>query len=109
MAIEIYCIRGSGDKEKSPVSDSLLSSENAAVERGKYEINKQWYFIHSQVLKVPFKKANDSTMIMDDDIVSISDSKLGISGNRKVKDITISGNVSEVKMSLNLEKFEEYL
>ena len=109
MAIEIYCVRGNGDKEMAGIDSSLLSSTSAAVERGKYEIDKQWYFIHSQTLKVPFKKASDSTMIMDDDIIAVSDSLLGISGNRKVKDITISGNASEVSLSLNLEKFEEYL
>ena len=109
MAIEIYCVRGAGDKEKGEVSDSLLSSENAAGERGKFEIDKQWYFIHSQTLSVPFKKANDSTMMMDGDLVEISDSLLGISGNRRIKSLNLSGNASDVKLSLNLEKFEEYL
>ena len=109
MAIEVYCVRGAGDKEKGEVSDSLLSSDNAAVERGKFEIEKQWYFVHSQTLNVPFKKASDSTMMMDDDIVAVSDSLLGISGNRKIKNIIISGNASDVQLSLTLEKFEEYL
>jgi len=109
MAIEIYCIRGSGNKEKQGITDPLLSTEASAVERGKYEINRQWYFISSQILRVPFKKASDSTMMMDDDIVTISDSILGISGNRKIKQITLYGDVSNVEMSLNLEKFEEYL
>jgi len=109
MAIEIYCVRGDGDKEKAGVDDSLLSSEFAAVERGTYEINRQWYFVHSQTLKVPFKKASDSTMMMDDDIIAVSDSLLGISGNRKIKNIVLSGNVSDVSLSLTLEKFEEYL
>jgi hypothetical protein len=109
MSIEVYCIRGAGDKDKGSVSDPLLYSQNDAVERGRYEINKQWYFVHSTVLSVPFKKALDSTMLMDDDIVMVSDSILGISGKRKVKNITITGSASELKMNLELEKFEEYL
>jgi len=109
MAIEVYCIRGSGDKEMGSVEDSLLSSDAAAVDRGTYEINKQWYFVPSQILSVPFKKASDSTMMMDDDIVVISDSLLGISGKRKIKNIVLSGNASDVNLSLALEKFEEYL
>jgi len=109
MSIEVYCIRGAGDKEKASVSDQLLSSDLSAVERGRYEIDRQWYLIHSQNLSVPFKKASDSTMLMDDDIVTVSDSILGISGKRKVKNIVISGSASELKMAINLEKFEEYL
>ena len=109
MAIEIYCVRGKGDKEKGSINDSLLSSNFAAVERGTYEINRQWYFVHAQTLSVPFKKASDSTMMMDDDIIAISDSVLGISGNRKIKNIVLSGDASDVRLSLNLEKFEEYL
>ena len=109
MAIEVYCVRGDGDKEKSSVSDALLSSEAAAVERGKFEINKQWYFVHSLSLNVPFKKASDSTMMMDDDIIAVSDSLLGISGNRKIKNIILSGDDSDVRLNLDLEKFEEYL
>jgi|GEM_PF-4510268 len=109
MAIEIYCIRGNGDKEKSGISDPLLSSESAAIERGKHEIDNQWYFVHSQTINVPFKKAFDSTMMMDDDIIEVSDALLGISGNRKIKDIVLSGDVSDVKLDLTLERFEEYL
>ena len=109
MAIEIYCTRGNGDKEMGGVNSSFLSSNAAAVERGTYEINQQWYFVQSQTLSVPFKKASDSTMMMDDDIIVISDSLLGISGKRKIKSIVLSGNASDVNLSLDLEKFEEYL
>ena len=83
MAIEVYCERGAGDKEMSEVKDQLLTTKFAAVKRGTYEINKQWYFIHSQSIQAPYKKTTDSTSIFDDDIVEISDRVSGISGLRK--------------------------
>lgn len=107
--IEVYCIRGNGDKEMNTVEDSLLTSTASAVLRGKYEIDKQWYLVHSQSLEVPFKKTADSTMLMDDDIISLSDSVLGLSGKRKVNTITLSGSHSDVLMVLGTSNFEEYL
>ena len=106
-SVEVYCIKGTGDKQISPIIDELLSSEFAAVERGTYEINRQWYYAKGQTLSIPFKKANDSTMMMDGDIVSISDSYLGISGNRKVQSVTLSGTASSVDMVVNVQKFDE--
>ena len=106
-SIEVYCIKGAGNKEMPSINDELLSSEFSAVERGSYEINRQWYYTKGQTLNVPFKKANDSTMMMDGDIVTISDSYLGITGNRKVKGITLSGTASSVDMVVNIQKFDE--
>ena len=107
--IEVYCVRGNGDKEMNEVEDSLLTSVSDAVIRGKYEIDKQWYLVHSQSLEVSFKKSNDLTSILDNDLIHVSDVDLGISGNRRISKITISGNVSDVIMSIDSETFEEYL
>lgn len=105
--IEVYCIRGNGDKEMGDVSDQLLSSTQAAIKRGTYEINKQYFLVHQQSLDVPLKQTTDSTAIMDGDIITISDKYLGISGNRKVRGITLSGTSYEVRMVLEIESFEE--
>ena len=107
--IRIYCEKGDGDKEMDEVSDSLLSSEAAAVRRGSYELNSQWYLVHSQSLSVPFKKTTDSTALMDGDIVEISERTLGISGERKVSKMIISGTNDDVSLSLTLQKFEEFI
>ena len=106
-SVEVYCVKGDGDKEMSPVSDELLSSEFAAIERGAYEINRQWFYEKGQTLSVPFKKASDSTMMMDGDIVSISDSYLGISGNRRVRSVVLSGTANTVDMVITVRKFSD--
>lgn len=107
--IQVYCIKGNGDKEMNEISDQFLSSDAAAVKRGEYEIYKQWYLIHSQSLKVPFKKTTDSTSIMDGDIIEISDSLFGLSGRRKISQIIISGTPSDLSLSLSVEKFEDFI
>lgn len=106
--IEVYCIRGDGDKEMNEVEDSLLTSKADAVIRGKYEIDKQWYLVHSQTIEVPFKKTNDSTAILDGDLTTISDNLTGISGKRRINTVTITGTEKDVKMNLKVSNFEDY-
>ena len=106
--IEIYCKRGAGDKEMSPIDEPLISSEPMAVKRGKYEIERQWYLITSQRIRVPHK-SNGSDPIQDNDIVSISSGVLGISGNRLVRKVTISGTPSDVVDNIEIANFEEFL
>jgi len=98
--IEVYCIRGAGNREMGEVSDPLLRTEFDAVLRGTYEINKQWFYEYIQSLSVLYKKANDVDSIIDGDIVFVSDSLLGISENKKVKSIILSGTSSEINMEI---------
>jgi hypothetical protein len=107
--IEVYCVRGNGDKEMPEIEDKFLISVSDAVIRGKYEIDKQWYLVHSQTLDIPFKKSNDSTAILDNDLIHVSDGELGISGKRRISKITISGNVSDVRMVVDSLTFEDYI
>jgi len=107
--IEIYCIRGNGDKEMNEINNDLITSDLVAVKRGTYEIDRQWYFSVGNSIRVPFKKATDSTAIMDDDIVEISDRLTGITGKRKVSGFTLRGTNTDVELNLDIVKFEEYL
>jgi len=107
--IEIYCVRGNADKEMNEIEDRFLTSVSDAVIRGKYEIDKQWFLVHSQSLNVPFKKTTDSTALLDNDLIHVSDGELGISGNRRVSKIIISGTASDVKMVVDSLTFEDYI
>jgi len=107
--IEIICIRGAGDKEMETVKDNLLTSEEMAIRRGTYEIERQWYLVHNQTIQVPFKFSDSLAFLEDDDIIEISDALFGISGTRKIKKISISGNTSDVSMQLDISKYVEFL
>ena len=106
--IKLYCERGNGNKEMNEISSDFITSDLVAVKRGTYEIDKQYYLVYEQSIQIPWKKTTDSTSLMPDDIVEISDSLLGIDGRRKISEITISGNKKDVSVALKLEKYEEY-
>jgi len=107
--IEIYCIRGNGDKEMNSVEDKLLSSMEMAIRRGKYEIDKQWYLIHNQSIETPFKKSDSGNLIVDNDIIEISDANSGICGKKRIRSVTISGTPSEIGMQIQIADFKEFL
>ena len=107
--IKLYCERGDGDKEMNEMSSDFITSDLVAVKRGTYEIDKQYYLVYEQSIQIPWKKTFDSMPLMPDDIVEISDSLLGIDGRRKISNVTISGNKSDISISLELEKYEEYI
>lgn len=107
--IQVYCERGNGDKEMPEIQDNFLTSISDAIIRGKYEIDKQWYLVHNQTIQVPYKKTTDSTAILDNDLIFVSDRDLGISEKKRISKIVISGNASEVSMELETKSFEDYL
>lgn len=107
--IEIICIRGNGDKEMDSVDDPLINTELMATERGKYEIDKQWFLTHLQNIEVPFKKSGSGNQLMDNDIITVSDAYFGITGERKINRIDIIGTPSEITMQLKIAKYEEFL
>jgi len=106
--IEIYCYRGAGDKEMNAVEDTMITDVQMAKVRGKYEIDRQWFLVHKQSIRVPMRSNDDNDPLNDDDVVTITESHLGISGVRRITGITISGTPRDVSMSLSLEKYQEF-
>jgi len=107
--IEIICFRGLGDKEMNSIEDSLISSEAMAIRRGTYAIDSQWYLVHNNSIEVPHKKTDSDEALMDGDLIEISDSNFGISGNKLVKRITISGSITEIIDRIEIASFEELI
>lgn len=106
--IEIICYRGLGNKEMPPIEDPLISSEEMAIRRGTYEIDRQWYLIHNQRIEVPQKKTDSGGALLDGDLIYISDARFGISENKLVKKVVISGNASDVVTNIEFVSFEEF-
>ena len=107
--ISVTCIRGAGDKEMDPISDELLISDEMAIRRGAYEINKQWYLNKVHTINTPYKTNDSGAELKDDDIIEISDVLSGISGSRTVRKITISGTPSSVNMQITMVKHEDFI
>lgn len=107
--IEIICVRGTGDKEMSPIDEELITSEFMAVKRGTYEIDKQWYLIKNSTIQAPHKKTDNIEALMDNDIIEIQDPHFGITGKRIVRSIRISGTASDLYDAITLADFEEFV
>lgn len=106
--IQVICYRGLGHREMSPVEDSLITSESMAIVRGKWEIDKQWYLQHIQSFEVPHRKTDSEESLKDGDLIYMADSRFGIFGNRLVRKITISGDNTQVKNTIETVKFQEF-
>jgi len=107
--ISVTCVRGAGDKEASPISDEMLISDEMAIRRGTYEMNKQWYLVKSQMINAPYKTNDSGAELKDDDIIEISDVLSGISGNRVIRKISLSGTPSRVDMQISIAKHEDFI
>ncbi len=107
--ISIICVRGARDKEANPISDEMLISDDMAIRRGTYEIDKQWYIVKNQTINTPYKTNGSGAELKDDDIIEISDVFSGITGNRIIHKITLSGTPSKVDMQISMAKYEEFI
>ena len=66
-------------------------------------------YTYSKILEVPHKKTDSDEALMDGDLIEISDSNFGISGNKLVKRITISGSITEIIDRIEIASFEELI
>jgi len=107
--ISVTCVRGAGDKEASPISDGMIISDEMAVRRGTYEINKQWYLVKNQTISVPYKTNGSNGELKTDDIIEISDVLNGISGSKVIRRISLLGTPSKVNMSISIAKHEDFI
>jgi len=107
--ISVTCVRGAGDKEASPISDEMIISDEMAIRRGTYEINKQWYLEKIQTISTPYKTNGSGGELKNDDIIEISDVLNGISGSKVIRKISLSGTPSKVNMSITIAKHEDFI
>lgn len=74
MAITIKCKRGTGDREASSISNSLISSESMAVAVGKRFLDDNYYVKMVRTMRVPHKNAN----VVPESWVTVTDGHLGL-------------------------------
>lgn len=96
--IDLIVFRGSGDREGSEVFDPLLSSVQAALQRGKFEIDFNTPKI-MQTLEVQY-----DTTVRQGSEVSIADSRTGEVVYGVVKDFShvVDGPVVYTKVDIEV-------
>ena len=106
--IKVKCIRGSGDRPAPVITDSMLTTENMAVKRGKRFLDDPnqggYYVVTRRVLKTVHK----SDLIVPTRWIAVSDSHLGLDGVKlKVKEYSIEITPNSVWVTISTEQYRE--
>ena len=109
MAIIVKCTRGTGDVEGPSINDALITSEGAAVLRGKRWLDDPsqgaYYLVKKRSLQVPHKGSH----ILPGTWITVTDGKLGLSAQKlKVKSYTISITPTGVWANIETEQYQEF-
>jgi len=109
MSIIVKCIKAAGNIEGPSVSDSMITSDGAAVSRGKRWLDDPskgaYYLTKKRSLKVPHKGEH----VIPRSWISVSDSHLGLKDTRlKVKSCGISITPKGVWATMDTESYEEF-
>lgn len=106
MAIIVKCKRGTGDREAQAITDSLISSEQMAVARGKRFLDDNYYVKKRRTLRVPHK----GPLIVPETWVTVTDGRLGLSDTKlKVVGYSIQMTPKSVWSTLETEQYVESL
>ena len=106
--ISIQCIRGSGDQVSPPISDSMITTENMAIKRGKRYLDDPSQGGYYVVFKRTIKTVHKSNEVLPTTWVALTDSHLGLSAVRmKVKEYSIEISPNSVWATMSLEEYKE--
>ena len=114
MSIIIKCIRGSGDKEAEPITDSLIVTENMAVLRGKRFLDDpsqgSYYNTVKRTLKAPHLVSGETSSghVEPRSWISVTDGHLGLSSTKlKIKAYTITIEPDGIWGAIEAEEYRE--
>jgi hypothetical protein len=88
MSIDIFVIRGAGDKRGPDVEDALLCSIDAAVERGRFECDN-----NSGLQPIDISCVLNMSLTVGD-LVRIEDSLYGVSWAGKITSVRHSVSIT---------------
>jgi len=106
--ISVQCVRGVGDRPSPEINDSMITTENMAVKRGKRYLDDPdqggYYVVNKRTLKIPHK----SNEVLPTKWITLNDSHLGLMGNSvKVKEYTIEITPTSVWATVATEQYRE--
>jgi hypothetical protein len=106
--ISVKCIRGKGDRIAPTISDSMLVTENMALQRGKRFLDDPSMGGYYVVTKRSLKTVHKSNEVLPTKWISISDSHLGLLNEKvKVKEYSINITPNSVWATISTEQYRE--
>ncbi|OQY25705.1 MAG: hypothetical protein B6244_14795 [Candidatus Cloacimonetes bacterium 4572_55] len=109
MAITVRCIKGTGNKEAPSISDALITSEGAAVSRGKRWLDDPSKGAYYLTKKRSLKFLHKGSHVIPRSWISVSDSHFGLKDKLlKIKSYGISITPTSVWATAETESYEEF-
>ena len=106
--ISIRCVRGLGDRISPPISDSMITTENMGVKRGKRYLDDPTQGGYYVVSKRTIKTVHKSNEVLPTKWIVVTDSHLGLSSVKmKVKEYSIEISPNSVWATMALEEYKE--
>jgi hypothetical protein len=106
--IQIKCVRGLGDREAPPISDTMIVTENMGVKRGKRFLDDPSQGGYYVVTKRTLKTVHKSSAVLPTKWITVSDSHLGLKSEKlKVKDYSIEITQNSVWATIATEQYRE--
>jgi len=106
--ISVKCVRGLGDRKAPPISDTMLTTENMAVKRGKRYLDDPSQGGYYVVTKRVIKTIHKSNQVLPTTWITVTDSHLGLRATKlKVKDYSIEITPSSVWATISTEQYRE--
>ena len=105
-AIDVTCIRGAGDREGPEITDSLVTSDRLATERGRAFIDDHWWQARTANIAAP----HIAGLVKDGQVISIKALPLALDSKMLLR--SLRGNVKlspkpSIRYELELEQFLE--
>lgn len=101
--IRIVVKRGAGDKEAQPIEDERIVTEQMAIRRGANFINESYYRVLGRSLRVPHREG-----INDRKIAEVSENKIPIVGNNRIRSVTINLTPKGIWNDLEIAGYEDF-
>lgn len=106
--ISVKCVRGTGDRIAPVISDTMLTTENMAVKRGKRYLDDPSMGGYYVVIKRTLKTVHKSEEVVPTKWIAVSDSHLGLQNVKlKVKEYSINLTPNSVWATISTEQYKE--
>ncbi len=106
-SIKVQCKRGDGLRPLDAIVDSLIFTEAEAINRGRAEINKAWKIVDTYTVQMPYP--TNGYLLDVGSHVKLTCPEVGLINQvLYIAGVSLSGNNFGTKVTLKLERYEDF-
>jgi hypothetical protein len=105
--IKVQCNRGDGLRPLDAVVDSLVITETDAINRGYAELNKSWKIVDTYTVSMPYP--TNGYLLEVGSYIKLTCPEVGLINHvLYIAGVSLSGNNFGTKVTLKLERYEDF-